>query len=396
MLKLHSIDRSKVADSNINKIIQILYKHRELTKHDIAAISHLSIPTVTNNLSKLIEDGLVTESGVAESTGGRKPVLVKLVPNSRFSLGVDISPLKVRIILTNLFTEIKAEAEFELDGLKDMTKIMNKIKIYILDMLEKNNIKDWQLTGIGFSIPGTVNKEKMILEMAPNLGVKNIDFHDFADVFDYPIYIENEANAAAYGESILGSLPKEKSNSIYISITEGLGIGIIMNGDLYKGSNHRAGEFGHMRIGSAEKECQCGRVGCWELYGSEKALLTAYNEVSKHNIQDIHEFFQKYEEKEAAACNTLDSYLEYLARGIQNIILGLDPKYIVIGGKISEYKHVLLPLMRKKVFTSNAFYNEIETKLLFSDLNENASLLGASLIPLKNLLYSNMEIRKWR
>ena len=372
---------------NREKILTLLYKKKELTKQDIASEIGITIPTVISNIRELKKEGLAAESKIAESTGGRRPALVSFLPDSRFSFGVDISPESVRVILANLNSEIKYAEEFPIDSIKDMNAIMNKIVTVVNGIMKTSGISIDKILGIGFSLPGTVDEENFILELAPNLGFKNVNFKKYQDMFPFPMYIENEANAAAFGEINLG-IAKEMRNLVYISITYGIGTGIVIQDNLYKGKNRRAGEFGHMTLIPGGKSCKCGRHGCWEMYSSERALLDSYKiETGKINI-NIDDFFMALKAGDKSIEKIFDEYLDTLAVGIQNIIIILDPHYIVLGGKISAYSEYFMDKLKSKIFIPNSFFEEGDSKIFAAKLKENSSILGASLFPIQKIFLS--------
>lgn len=390
MLRLNSVDQETIKDSNRKSILQLLSKKREATKQEIAKELEISIPTVTTNVNALIEEGILEEAGVAESTGGRKPVIVRFLPNSRYSFGVDFSLTSVRIALTNLDSDIICETTFKMEGFSNMNEVIRKIERLIKDILKEKNIPIEKVLGIGFSLPGTVNEEAMLLEMAPNLKIKNISFKAFDEILEFPVYIENEANAAALAELSLG-IAKQMRNLVYVSITKGIGTGIVIQDYLYKGKNKRAGEFGHMTVVADGKQCNCGKKGCWELYASDRALIEEYNKRTNKSTTSLQDIFEALRNDDANAKAVWEEYLNYLAVGIQNIILILDPHYIVIGGEISQYEEILEHL-KEKVFIKNNFYNENDIKIMTSTLKGNASILGASLLPLQDLFFIRGKI----
>lgn len=391
MIKLNTVDHETIRKSNRRKILSLLYQKRELTKQEISKETGISIPTVTNNINELIAEGIIEEAGVADSTGGRKPVIVRFIPDSRYSFGINIDLDHVRIILTNLDSQIKYDTCFSIAGFDNIEEIFQRIYKIVNQVIEENNIPKKNISGIGFSLPGTVNEEKMLLELAPNLGVRNIDFKIFTKLFSLPIYIENEANAAAFAELTLG-IGQKLNNLIYISVTQGIGTGIVIKDYLYKGKNKRAGEFGHTTIVAGGQKCSCGKNGCWELYASDRALLKNYNKETQSNITSLKEFFTLLRDKNYTAQKVWESYLDYLAIGIQNIILSLDPHYIIIGGEISQLEDLLLEPLKERVFIENSFYKEGDTKILTSRLKENSSILGASLLPFQELFFVNEKI----
>lgn len=391
MKKLWFLDQESIKKINKKNIIQLLYKNDQLTKQEISKELHISIPTVISNVNELIEEGYLDEAGVAESTGGRKPIIVRFLPKARYSFGVSVTSNKIRIALVNLKLEIIKEEEFELlEELQSIDTIMDRIKECIDTIVDNMKIPMDKIIGVGFSLPGTVNEEKLLLANAPNLGLRNIDFKKYETKYKYKLYIENEANAAAYAETFL-NFDNVVKNLVFVSITGGIGAGIIINGNLYKGRNKHAGEFGHMTIVKNGEQCNCGKKGCWELYASEKALIKQYNQEFNATEKSMKEFFKLTMTNEKAK-NILYNYIDYLAEGIKNIILIADPEEIIIGGRIAYYEQYFKDLLIMRVFEENSFYTKEECKLSFSKLKSNASILGAALMTMQEIFFINKKI----
>ena len=380
----NNIDQEAIKDSNRKKILNLISEKREYTKQDISKEIGVSIPTVSSNINELMAEGLVEEAGVAGSTGGRKPIIVRFLPNSKFSFGVEFKLNNVRIILINLDSDIKFDISFEVVNFKNIDDIIEKIYEIINNILGEMKISFKDILGIGFSLPGTVNEQSLVLEIAPNIGLKNVDFNRFLNVLKFPIYIENEANSAALGELNIG-IAKKMRNLVYLSINEGIGAGVVIQDHLYKGKNKRAGELGHMTVVPNGKLCNCGRKGCLEQYTSKKSLIEHYNSKSPKPIETLEEFFSRVKQKETLAISELERYIGFLAIGIQNIVLILDPHYVVLGGEISDFSEYYLKDLKDKVFVQNSFYDETNLKIFASKLKKDSSILGAALLPLQKL-----------
>lgn len=386
-----NIDQEAIKDSNKKKILNLIAEKREYTKQNISKEIGVSIPTVIANINELIEEGLVEEAGVAGSTGGRKPIIVRFLPDSKYSFGVEFTLNNVRVILINLDAEIKFDTSFKIPNFKNIDGIIEKIHEIIDHILDEKKVKDKDILGIGFSLPGTVNEEKLILELAPNIGMKNVDFSRFIQILKFPIYIENEANSAAFGELNLG-IAKKMRNLVYLSITEGIGAGVVIQDHLYKGKNKRAGELGHMTIVPNGKPCNCGRRGCLEQYASKKSLLEEYNSKSSQPVDTLKEFFSRVEQNDSLAILELQKNISFLAIGIQNIVLVLDPHYVVLGGEIGDFSEYYLKDLKEKVFVENSFYDKTNLKIFTSKLKKDSSILGAALLPLQKLFSINEKI----
>lgn len=389
MFLLKHIDRETIKMSNGKKILQLLYSEDELTKQDISKKLGISLPTVTHNINTLMDEGFVVDAGVADSTGGRKPLMVRFNPKAQFTVGVDIKPKEILILVTDLKSNKVGQRTLPLEH-HLIDDVMQEIHKELQEILEVNDINNKQLLGIGFSLHGTVNDNELIFEMAPHSTYKNISFHKYEELFGTPIYIENEANVSAIAESILGKA-KQMRNVVYLSINEGVGTGIIIGGYLYKGKNHRAGEFGHMIIDPKGPVCSCGNNGCLETFISTKGLQRMYFDQAG-NQASVKEIFKAYEAKESHAVEALNHYISYLAISIRNILFAMDPHYIIIGGVMSKYGNILHDRLIEDVYRNNHFYNEKDNKILMSELNGDAAVFGASLLPLLQLLNGTQKV----
>lgn len=389
----NNVDQEIIKVTNRRRIIGLLYEKDKLTKQQISSELGISIPTVTHNVTTLIKQGFVRDCGVAQSTGGRKPVVIEFLANSRYTFGVEIQSDEVKLILTNLKSEIIEKSCISINENNDMDSVMSKIKNEVYGMLDDKGISVDKVLGIGFALHGTVDEENMMLKLAPNLALRNVDFSIYKELFNLPIYTENEANVSALAEVRLG-MAKGMRNLVYISINEGVGTGIVIRNHLYKGKNSRAGEFGHMTVNIDGELCNCGKKGCWELYSSSKAIMRNYNAdlIDKTKISTLKDFFDRYLVGEPKAIQIMEQYIDYLAIGIQNIILTLDPQYIVIGGELSDYAEHFIIKVEDRLFNKESFYANEDNKIFVSRLKTDAATLGASLLPIQELLFVEQSI----
>ena len=401
MVTVAKVGQEKIRDANNRKILHLLMKERELSKQEMAKLTALSVPTVTSIVTRLIEEGIVEEAGVAVSTGGRKPMITRFLPESRYAFGVDFSSNhltssnKIRVILINFDAVIKQEVEFDYEDFRSVGEIMNHIRQVTKEIVRAHGIANDKLLGIGISLPGTVNEKEKVLEMAPNLspdlGLKDLHFEQYEELFPFPLFVENEANAAAFAELLFGAA-KKKRNLVYLSLNRGIGAGIVVRGHIYKGNKKRAGEVGHMTIESKGIVCTCGRKDCWEIYAASGALIRNYNNNSEENLKDTQEFLSKLKSRDPLAVKTWDVFLDYLVMGINNIILSFDPHYIIIGGEISEFGETLLEPLKTRIFEQNTYYEKDDLEIMLSGFKEKASMLGVALLPFQRLFYGDNKI----
>ena len=260
-----------VKKGNKTIVLDTIKKNSPISRATIATQTGLNKGTVSSLVSDLIDDHLIYESGPGESSGGRRPVMLLFNEVAGYSIGIDIGVNYLLGVLTDLNGNIFQEkiTTFNKLSYKEIEHKLFETIDYLNDAAPKS---PYGVIGIGVGVPGTVDKNDNIL-LAPNLDWENINLKVVLESrYNLPTIIENEANAGAYGEKKLG-VGKNFTNIVYVSAGIGIGVGLILNGSLYKGNNGFSGELGHMTIDVNGTTCRCGNEGCWELYASEQALI---------------------------------------------------------------------------------------------------------------------------
>lgn len=376
------VNHSKIKETNRKKIIKLLLEKNEITKLDISRSLDISITTVSTNITELKNEGIVSDVRSLESTGGRKAMALKINENCRFALGIALTPRHVKLSLINLKKEIIEDIRIR-HNKKDIESIIAIAKENINKILNNKEISIDKLLGIGISIPGTVDSQEGIIKNCYLLGAENYNLKKSFEEFNTTIYIDNEANLSAYYEFLnkKGIL----SNLLYVSITDGLGLGIIIDGKIYRGSNNAAGEMGHIKITIGGKSCKCGSQGCLEAYTSKNVLLEDFNEISNEKLDDIEEFISLFEKGDKTTKEVLERYFNILGVGIANLTMLLDPSSVVLGGDINILLKENIDVLRSVVYKDNLFTNEENCKIDVTEFKESY-LLGAAMVPLEEFL----------
>lgn len=367
------ISQEDIKLQNRRRIIAHLRERREATKQEIAAATGISIPTVAANIAELLDEGLLEEAGTRRSTGGRKPLALRFLPAGRLSLGIDLEPKGGRIIAVDLDHSLIAEKRFALP--KEQEKLLPLLKSEILAFLDEQNFARERVDGIGVAAAGTVNPELQVLEVAPNLGYRYIDFRLLEEELTIPVRIYNEANASAWAEWLREGLGSP-GTMIYISITEGVGGGIIIDGRLFLGSAALAGEMGHMVTVPSGRLCNCGQKGCWERYVSETSLLTG----GPRRFDSLEAFFADLSGGDPQVVERWEAYIDHLAQGIRNLIVLFDPNSLVVGGAIANYASVMIPSLLGAIDKGGSSIMDRGVSVRASRLAQDASIIGAGLL----------------
>jgi len=252
-----------------------------------------------------------------------------------------------------------------------------------------------QIEWVGIGTPGIANSEKGIIEYSCNLGFDNTPMVDYIkEYIDKPVFIENDANAAAYGEYVAGAA-KGAKNAVCITLGTGVGGGIIIDGRIYSGSNFAGAEIGHTVIEVDGPECACGRRGCFEVFSSATGLIRMTKEAMDNDKDTLmHKITAERNGKVTARTSfdamsmgdktakaVVDKFIKYLAAGITNTINIFQPDILCIGGGVcNEGDPLLLPvraLVKKEVYTRNSPKN---TEIVIAKLGNDAGIIGAAFL----------------
>ncbi|MGG0157678.1 xylose repressor [Bacillus velezensis] len=375
-------DQAFVKKVNQKLLLNEILKNAPISRAKLSEMTGLNKSTVSSQVNTLMKENLVFEIGQGQSSGGRRPVMLVFNKKAGYSVGIDVGVDYVNGILTDLEGTIVLDQHHHLEcNSPEITKdiLIEMIHHFIANMPQS----PYGLIGIGICVPGLIDKNQKIV-FAPNSNWRDIDLKSFIQKkFNVPVFIENEANAGAYGEKVFGAA-KNHDNMIYVSIGTGIGIGVIINNDLYRGVGGFSGEMGHMTIDFNGPKCSCGNRGCWELYASEKALIkslqTKEKKVSTQDIIDLAHL------KDIGTLHALQNFGFYLGIGLTNILNTFNPQAIILRNSIIESHPMVLHSIKSEV--SSRVYSHLDNsyELLPSFLGKNAPALGMSSIVIDHFL----------
>jgi glucokinase-like ROK family protein len=230
------------------------------------------------------------------------------------------------------------------------------------------------ILGVGVGVPGVVDTAQGTVLLAPNLGWEDFHLRTLLEKsLGLPVYLENEANAAALGEKWFGA-GVGAPNLLYISLGMGIGAGVILNGQLFRGSHGLAGEVGHSVVEAGGPPCSCGNRGCWELYASEKALRKHLGDLAL----DPDAMFERAEAGDAQVVSALNSVGEYLGVGLVSLINTFDPDIVLIGGPLARCGKWLVNPAERVLAERLMLRGARRLRLAGSALGLDACALGAA------------------
>lgn len=323
----------------INRQIVLNYvREREpISRAEIARETNLQRSTISEIVDELEMDGLIEEFGEGESTGGRRPFLLRLRTAGAIGIGVAISPTITTIATTDLAGRVLSQDNFVTDP--SFEKTINRVVIAVNELRRAAN---GSVESIGVTLPGLVDPKNGTATYVPYFQWTDLPIGDrVSAATGLPVIVDNDANSAALAELWFGRPEvSDARDFILVMVAEGVGTGIIFDGQIYRGKRGAAGEFGHMIIGTqAPVACSCGNLDCWEAFSSERAAVARYKKLSavdESKIPSFNGLIDQALDGEAHAKTAIVETALCLGVGISNLIVGFSPETVVVGGRIAR------------------------------------------------------------
>ncbi len=313
----------------------------------------------------------------------------------KYYIGVDLGGTNIAVGIVDKKRKLIAKKIVPTNCPRSANEIVNDIVNTVFELIKSIDISLQDIYWLGIGTPGSVNSKSGIIESAHNLGFYDLPLRDLIqEKINLNCFIENDANAAAYGELLAGSALGAR-NAICITIGTGLGGGIIINKKIYSGSNYYGGEFGHTVIEFNGKECNCGRKGCLERYCSATAFIEQTKDAMLINSDSLlwrecdrnidkvsgKTAFDAMRKGDKTAARVIEKFTEYLACGCTNFINIFQPDVLIIGGGISKEGETLLSPLRKIISRDSFDKNpKRKTKIAAASLGNDAGIIGAALL----------------
>ena len=330
---------SEIRRRNRTSALRELLHCEKLTKPELAVRLKLSLPTAGQLMEELETQGLVRESGLAESAGGRRAMYYEAQKNSRLAIGADITRNHLRLALLNLAGEVQDTRRIRLAFANDEA-YRQRLRQELEAFLNKNQVMKTALVGVGYSLPGIVSADRQRLTLSHILGIMEPETFAPAHWPDCPYQCFNDADAACIRECYDR---EDMTDFAFLSLSDTVGGALVLNGEIQRGLNGRCGEIGHMRVeaGPGARMGDGGRRGHYDPYGSAERL-------AEQADGSLELFFQRLEQGDLPARQVFEEYLDRLAAVVQNLAVFTDMD-VVIGGYVGHYLGPYLDRLREKV-----------------------------------------------
>ncbi len=388
---------------NRDLVLKTFFDNQSISRAEIARSTKLTRATVSDMVANLIDEGLVNEVGVGSSIGGRSPILLSLIPDSRYLIGLNLAQDKFIAAVVNLRGEIKETCEAPINGDNGEQALQTVYRI--LDQLVE---KDWKpIVGIGVGTPGLVNSNEGVVVTAVNLDWHDLPLaHLLESRYDLPVSVLNDSQAMAIGEFVYSGAYRSDSNLIVVNVGHGVGAGILINGHIFQGDGGAAGEIGHITALENGPLCRCGKHGCLETVASTRALVQRAQELSAEfagsslatDSQNIsfESIETAYLADDALARQVIAESGRYLGFSIASLIGTFNIQTIVLTGEMARFGETWLQSIRVYVRQAALPRMAQDTQVEIGKLDFRGCILGASASMLLNsysLLFIKADIK---
>ncbi|HEY6802041.1 MAG TPA: ROK family transcriptional regulator [Pyrinomonadaceae bacterium] len=382
--KAHAARGNTIRDFNRQIVLNYVREREGISRAEIARETKLQRSTVSAIVEDLKSEGLIEEIAKGESTGGRRPQMLKLRAAGAIAMGVAITPTFTTVASSDLAGRLIDQEEFVTDP--DLDKTLSRVIDCVREFSQRNSAS---IDGVGLCLPGLVDPASGKLYYVPYFQWRDIPVSQLiSNAVGLPVVIDNDANSVALAELWFGR--PEVSNArdfIMVMVAEGVGTGIIFDGQVYRGQGGAAGEFGHMVIGTkAPVPCSCGNSDCWEAFSSERAAINRYLTFAGLPLTTTIRFREVVDRAlggERSATLALVETARYLGIGISNLIVGFSPEAVVVGGELARAWNLIESSLTETIEHS-VRRGLPPVRILASTLGEKPTLRGALSLVLAN------------
>lgn len=377
-----------------NMIVKRLYFDKALSCAELSLLFDKSIPSITKAINELMAEGFVVEQGYAPSSGGRRPLLYSIKPDAMYILAVAMDQLSTRIQLLDLFNHPVADALIFDLKLQNNSEALGLLVKNINHYIAGTKVPKNKIAGIGMGMPGFVNVVEGINYTYLNAGGSLTQY--LRQKTGLPVYIDNDSSLIALAEQKFG-IAKAQENVMVINLGWGIGLGMIVNGEIFRGHNGFAGELSHIPLSDDDTLCDCGKRGCLETVASmkvvsEKAIegiksgrvtsLKTIDDTASKGLNDA--ILDAAENGDQFAIDLLSDAAYKIGKALAILIHIMNPQTIVLSGRGARAGRILLAPIQQALHKYCIPRIADSTQLMISNLGFDAELIGAAVLMMEN------------
>ena len=366
---------------NQQLVLRALYDDSPLSRADLARVTGLTRTSVSDLVGGFIDDGLIEEVGRGRSSGGKSPILLRVAPEGRLLIGLDLADSQFSGAVVNLRGDILRSTQVPLEGRDGEAAL--ELVLQLVDALRADGRSP--LLGIGIGAPGVIDTRSGTVRWSVNLEWADLPLGPLiASRYGVPVVVANDSHAAALAELTFYRRPRP-NNLIVIKVGRGVGAGVIVNGQLFQGDGYGAGEFGHVSPGKAGAPCRCGRLGCLETRTSMRALVDAARTVDP-TITDEAGLVAAFQAGVAGVRQIVLDAARELGSAVGWLIGVLNVRHVLLVGPVAALGEAWLDEVRRSALSSVLDLLARDTQIEFGHVHDDVVVLGASALLMEQQL----------
>lgn len=385
-----SVDAQGMRARNATLLLNLIWKERQVSRADLARRTGLSPSTVSAIVGDLERSGLVHSTGEGLSRGGRRPTLIGFHDDAFFIIGVELGATHVLVTLTNLRGQVRIARQGAHAVQGDPEGALALVRAFIDDCLRAERVPRRRLLGIGVAVPSPVHPatpgrlSPLILPAWSGYDVQA----QLSGAYNVPVFVDNDANMGALAEGWWGA-GKSGDDLTYIKVATGIGAGYVIRGEVYRGAGGTAGEIGHLAVDPSGPRCMCGLNGCLAMFIGSHAVRSLARERmtgERGRTPTVAEIVKSARAGDPAARTIIDEVGHYLGIAVAGLVNLMNPAVVVFGGEITSVGDLLLDRLRDTVRERTLSLSVNETRLVTSNLGDQAIAVGAATLVLQAAL----------
>jgi predicted NBD/HSP70 family sugar kinase len=395
--KLRMLGVEDVRETNELKLLHIIRDRQPISRADLVKATGLRAGTVSVIVNRLLHASVVHEGEVAPSSGGRPATYLQINAEKAHVVGISIGVHQTVYGVSDFNGRILSQrtVRTESDGPRFVAELGKDIAAQL-----KTNFRRARLAGVGVSIPGLIDRVEGYLVRSPNLGWSDVPIVSILEEqMDLPVHVENDANAAALSELWYGPMEVWGAQCLlFVLIVEGIGTGLILNGEVYVGSRIGMGGFGHIPLDPAAPICSCGSVGCWETVASDEATLARFAALSDgagQHVTSVGDLIALAQSGDAHAREALGITARYIGRALKGLAHGLAPEVVVLGGQIAGAWSMIEPILLEELQGEYLLPGISRPQLRRASV-EHPPFFGAFPVALRSILHKRKRPHSFR
>lgn len=388
-------NRELMRAHNRSIILNAIKSHGDISRAEIARLTGLSPATVSAITAELIAENLVLEHAEGDSSGGRPPILLRLNPRGGFVIGIKVSEHHLFGALTDLTAAVITKQRLDLSD-HAVNDILDGIVTMVANLLLSGSVRKKQLLGIGVGLAGVVDCNRGVLKHSPIFGWREVPLRDLLQArLRVPVYVDNDVNTLTLSEKWFGAA-RTVENFLVVTLGRGVGMGIVVQGQIYRGHGGGAGEFGHIVVDPQGPPCACGGRGCLETFVADPGLLRLAQETWQRGklsapVKCIEDLVTLAESGDEGAQRIFIGAGEVLGFQIANLINVFDPEMVIIGGEGTRNGEWMFDSMRQTIARHVMPGLRNDTEIRIDPWGDDAWARGAASLVLGELFKSPIQ-----